>query len=253
MPEAPTISHRQLKLFHIENPLSVRLGNEFFLTLPAVPGVYFFYGNEGTLLYIGQSADLRARIGSYRHVTPEKHPKRTLRLVSRIVRIEWQECTTAEEAIERERVLLLEHRPPFNRAGVWQGEPWWLSAEARDGCLQLELSREQNERHLGPLPSSFRYVFGSLVRCLYRLALPDRSLAAYPHGITSLAVPLSLRLSLPNADTSLQQLSTCISGQIEELLAKIAALPPPSPESEQDYWQDDVERLTRWATGRRTD
>ena len=100
---------QQLKLFHIENPLSVRLGADFFRSLPSVPGVYFIYGKDGNLLYIGQSLDLKARIGSYRHVTPEKSPRRILKLVHRIVRIEWKECATQTDAIELERVLLLEH------------------------------------------------------------------------------------------------------------------------------------------------
>ena len=115
----------------------MRLGADFFRSLPSVPGVYFFYGKAGELLYIGQSLDLKARIGSYRHVTPEKNPKRTLKLVHRIVRIEWKECATQAEAIELERVLLLEHRPPFNRAGVWKGDPWWLKIEAASDRLNL--------------------------------------------------------------------------------------------------------------------
>lgn len=86
--EALTSSPKQLKLFHIENPFSLRMGPDFFRSLPSGPGVYFFYGKDGALLYIGQSSDLKARIGSYRHVSPEKNPKRTLRLVHRVVRIE---------------------------------------------------------------------------------------------------------------------------------------------------------------------
>src|SRR6476620_8476908 len=76
---APTQRSRQLRLFSVENPLNSRLGAAFFRRLPAKPGVYFFYDATGGLLYIGQSNDLRARVGSYRHVTPEKHPQRTLR------------------------------------------------------------------------------------------------------------------------------------------------------------------------------
>jgi len=56
----------------------------------------------------------------------ERHPRRTLRLVHQVRRIEWQLCNSPEAAIERERELLLALRPPFNRAGVWQGTPWWL-------------------------------------------------------------------------------------------------------------------------------
>jgi hypothetical protein len=250
-PSSINASPRQLKLFHLENPLTIRFGNEFFRALPAVPGVYFLYGSEGQLLYIGQSADLRARIGSYRHVTPEQNPKRILRLVSKVVRIEWRECTTPAEAVECERVLLLEHRPPFNRAGVWQGDPWWLAAEERDGYLFLDLTREQREGRHGPLPSSFRYVFGSLVRCVYRLALPERSLADFPHGITGATVPLNLRLTLPNAQASLRLFIACMTGHSDELILPFTGLPPLLSEREQEFWREEVERVARWASGGR--
>jgi len=67
---------RQMKLFHLERPLRLRLGDEFFRSIPAQPRVYFFLGGQGELLYIGQSGDLKARVGSYRHVTPEKNAQR---------------------------------------------------------------------------------------------------------------------------------------------------------------------------------
>ena len=68
---------RQMKLFHLERPQRLRLGDEFFRSIPAQPGVYFFSGGPGgELLYIGQSGDLKARVGSYRHVTPEKNARR---------------------------------------------------------------------------------------------------------------------------------------------------------------------------------
>jgi len=188
--ETLTSSPKQLKLFHIENPFSVRMGTDFFRSLPSGPGVYFFYGKEGVLLYIGQSSDLKARIGSYRHVSPEKNPKRTLRLVHRVVRIEWKECVTPQEAIELESVLLLEHRPPFNRAGVWKGDPWFLKIESSADRLHLELVREEGET--GPHPPAFRYVLGSL--------------------------------------------------------SKLEGMPLEASESQQEYWQEELERLKKYAT-----
>jgi hypothetical protein len=246
--EPSTTAHRQLKLLALENPLTLRFGNAFFRSLPATPGVYFFYDAANRLLYIGQSNDLRARLGSYRHVTPEQNPKRTLRLVAKITRIDWQLCTTAEQAIERERVLLLEHRPPFNRAGVWQADPWWLKAEARDGCLHLELTRDPPEEAqlIGPLPSAYRYVFGSLVRLLYRLSHPERPLADYPHGLTRPAVPLMLTLSLPSPEESLRHLIDATAGITDPLLTQLGALTQPQFGSEQDYWQEDITRLQKW-------
>ncbi|QIF00798.1 nucleotide excision repair endonuclease [Roseimicrobium sp. ORNL1] len=123
---ASTTRPRQLRLLQVTNPITTRVGSEIFAGLPPCPGVYFFYDVTGKLLYIGQSLNLRARVSSYRHVSPERHPRRILRLVHRIARIEWQTCETPEAAIELERVLLLQHRPPFNRAGTWQAPPWNL-------------------------------------------------------------------------------------------------------------------------------
>jgi excinuclease UvrABC nuclease subunit len=79
----------------------LRFGNDFFRSLPEGPGVYFFHGSDGRFLYIGQSSNLRSRLGSYRHVGEGKHPRRTLRLVARIARIEWRECASADEVIVR--------------------------------------------------------------------------------------------------------------------------------------------------------
>lgn len=243
--EALTSSPKQLKLFHIENPFSVRMGPDFFRSLPSGPGVYFFYGKDGALLYIGQSSDLKARIGSYRHVSPEKNPKRTLRLVHRVVRIEWKECVSPQEAIELESVLLLEHRPPFNRAGVWKGDPWFLKIEASTDRLNLELVREQSG--IGPLPSPFRYVLGSLVRCIFRLYLPSVPLSSYPHGLFDAAVPLTLSLALPDAVEAAEALRAYADGQCELLLSKLEGMPLAVSESQQEYWQEELERLKKYA------
>ncbi|WP_395746087.1 nucleotide excision repair endonuclease [Prosthecobacter sp.] len=243
--EAVRTSSRQLKFFHLENPLSVRLGNDFFRSLPAVPGVYFFYGQAGELLYIGQSSDLKARIGSYRHVTPEKNPRRTLRLVHRIFKIEWRECALPAEAIELERVLLLEHRPPFNRAGVWKGDPWWFKIEISSDKLHLELTREASGT--GPHPPAFRYVLGSLVRCLYRSACPQAPLSAYPHRLFDASVPLTLSLCLPDIAEAAETLRSYATGAPETLLSKLESMPRGASLWEQEYWQEELERLIKYA------
>lgn len=246
-------SSRQLKLFPLENPFSSRFGAGYFQTLPREPGVYFFYEKCGRLLYIGQSLNLRARVGSYRHVTPEKSARRTLRLVHRVARIEWQVCTTAREAVETEARLLLEHRPPFNRAGVWQGDPWWLElgwrqdAEGRSWLRwKLTRGREGPETAIGPLPAGFRQAFGSAMRCLHRLAFPDPGLAQRPRGFFDIGFPLEMTLVWPDAEPVVGHLLAYVRGEPEAVLNQLSPLCAGRPELEQAYWLEEVEAVRRF-------
>ncbi len=238
-------SPKQLKLFQIENPLSARFGNDFFRALPQSPGVYFFRGSKDDLLYIGQSRDLRSRIGSYRHVSPEKNPKRTLRLVHRIYKVDWVTCSSAEEAVIMERDLLLEHRPSFNRAGVWKGDPWWLSVQNDDQRMAVNLTRAESE--IGPLPPSFRYALASLIRCLFRVMHPDLPMSVYPHGLFNRALPLETALRFPNVIETAALVQGFARGDSDALLPMLDALPLGSSTAEQEYWQDEVDRVRKYA------
>lgn len=206
--------HRQPLLFNVRASLAERVGAQVFKSLPGSPGVYFFHDAAGRLLYIGQSCDLRARVGSYRHVAPDRSARRTLRLVARVARIEWRCCDTAEEAVELERVLLLEHRPPFNRAGVWPGSPWWIQLRWWSGALELRLlgtpppvepdpgsspsgdaAKPLLDSVAGPLPAAFRHAHASLLRCVMRLLHPARSLERYPLGLLNRTTLQAQRLA----------------------------------------------------------
>ncbi len=246
MTRSPTIVRpKQPGLFSLENVLTQRFGREFFANLPEEPGVYFFSDDAGKLLYIGQSASLRARVGSYRHVVQGRHPRRTLRLVSRIQRIEWELCGSAAHAIARESELLLERRPPFNRAGVWVGEPWWLAGGVVEGKVVLQLQRESSG--IGPLPPSFRYAFGALARLVYRLILPEVAMHCYPCGLMRPSVPLGLSLAMPDAVLAWRLFSEGAQGRTEELLALVDALPPPASSTEQEFWMEQRDQLESYA------
>ncbi|MDB6131852.1 MAG: hypothetical protein JWM59_95 [Verrucomicrobiales bacterium] len=181
-------NRRQPLLLTMRGPLSGRFGDDFFRALPLGPGVYFFRDAAGELLYIGQSGSLRHRVGSYRHVDPDRHPRRLLRLVHRVAGIEWRECATAAEAVALESQLLLEHRPPFNRAGVWPPSVWWLRVEVDEAQrLHLELAPlpdpEAPGQWHGPLTSRQRHAFPALARCLHRVMHPQAGLWDFPVGL----------------------------------------------------------------------
>jgi hypothetical protein len=240
-----TTPARQLRLFDLENPLTARFGNAFFRSLPEGPGVYFFHGSEGQLLYIGQSSNLRARLGSYRHVSEGRHPRRTLRLVARVAKIEWQQCLSAAEAIERESALLLEHRPPFNRAGVWKGDPWWLAMEMETDHLTLRLQREATPGSLGPLPPASRHHLSTIVRALLHLAFPEWRLADFPRGLMASALPRECRLPASSPQAFVENLTTALGGDLTALLHNLSTLPPAPTLTEQTFWQEEQETLAK--------
>jgi excinuclease ABC subunit C len=114
----------QLWLFDPPRPLVEQLGEDFFRSVPARPGVYLMCGATEGVLYVGKARNLRRRLASYRVANPERLPRRIIRLLHRVKRIEWDECSTEEAAVQREELLICVLTPRFNAAGkVWPRQP----------------------------------------------------------------------------------------------------------------------------------
>lgn len=244
---SPSARFRQLRLLQVPNPLEERLGKALFRSIPPLPGVYFFRDASGQLLYIGQSHDLKARIGSYKHVSQERHPRRMQRMVSRIASVEWQICEDAWSAVELEKRLLLEHRPPFNRAGVWQGEPWWIEIHVvGEDRLKVSMSRESRTEEAVAMYGGARYVHASLMRCLYRGWHPETSLNDFPVGLFNVRVPLELQVSCKDAASWKTWILSFLRGEESLLLRKLEELLP----LYQEYWSEELEGLGKYFESR---
>ena len=110
----------QLWLFPAPRPLVDRLGEAFFRELPPRPGVYLMCGPNEGVLYVGKARNLRKRLSSYRVANPERLPRRIIRLLHQVTRIEWDECPSEAVAGYREEMLICVLAPRFNAAGkVW--------------------------------------------------------------------------------------------------------------------------------------
>jgi len=135
----------QLWLFPPPAPLVERLGEEFFHALPSSPGVYLMCGQGEGVLYVGKARNLRKRLSSYRRANPERFPRRMIRLLHRVTRIEWDECPTEAAARDREEALICVLMPKFNAAG----KAWPLDGAARVRWkLRLAKWREASDREL---------------------------------------------------------------------------------------------------------
>ena len=130
---------KQLLLFPDPRPLAERLGRDFFRQAPQSAGVYLMRDAADTVLYVGKAKNLRQRLGSYRVANPDRLPRRHLRLLRAVVRIELHECPDEPAALAREAELLRALRPKFNRAGTWPAPVRFLAWRCAGQELQLAI------------------------------------------------------------------------------------------------------------------
>jgi predicted GIY-YIG superfamily endonuclease len=140
----------QLWLFPPPKPLVERLGADFFRQLPESPGVYLMCGREEGVLYVGSAKNLRRRLTSYRVANPERLPRRMVRLLHRVTRIEIDECPNDAAARAREEMLICVLAPRFNRAGkVWPTLQSWRSYNSSHGGTWMWRQNSADSRTTG--------------------------------------------------------------------------------------------------------
>jgi predicted GIY-YIG superfamily endonuclease len=174
----------QILLFPDPRPLVERLGRDFFRQLPERPGVYLMRDAKDTVLYVGKAKNLRKRLCSYRVANPDRMPRRHLRLLRAVERIELQECADEVAALARESELLRTLRPKFNRAGTWRPAPRFLVWRCTPTTLELAVTEkpETDWRQLGPIGSGARFLHVVLARLLWFATHPGRGFAGLPSG-----------------------------------------------------------------------
>jgi len=81
--------------------------------IPKAPGVYSFYSQAGSLLYVGKSVSLRDRVLS--HFREKAPSKRAQGLVAKITQIAWMETAGELGALLKEAWLIKTSFPILNR------------------------------------------------------------------------------------------------------------------------------------------
>ena len=182
----------QMLLFPDPRPLVDRLGIDFFRQAPDGAGVYIMRDAAEAALYVGKARNLRKRLASYRVANPDRLPRRHLRLLRAVARIEIQECANEAAAVAREAGLLRSLRPRFNRAGTWPAPPRYLGWRINEDGLELMVSEvvEPEWQYYGTADGSAQRALGagafalraSLVRLLWCAIHPLRGVADMPQG-----------------------------------------------------------------------
>jgi DNA polymerase-3 subunit epsilon len=101
--------HSQLK----KPSLPPNLSLEQLKRLPSSPGVYLFYGENDTMLYIGKSVDIRSRVHS--HFASDHRVHKEMRLSQQLRRIDFVETAGEFGALLLEARLVKKLMPVHNR------------------------------------------------------------------------------------------------------------------------------------------
>src|SRR3989344_4346908 len=83
--------------------------------LPESPGVYFFIGERGEILYIGKATSLRDRTASYfrRDLIDTRGPL-IVQMIPLIRKVEHRSTDSTLEALLLEADLIKKFKPPYN-------------------------------------------------------------------------------------------------------------------------------------------
>lgn len=80
--------------------------------LPNKPGIYQYFDNAGTIIYIGKAKDLKKRVSSY--FTKRHEHRKTALLVRNIVNIKHMVVATEQDALLLENNLIKKYQPRYN-------------------------------------------------------------------------------------------------------------------------------------------
>ncbi|MBY0310008.1 GIY-YIG nuclease family protein [Patescibacteria group bacterium] len=147
--------------------------------MPATPGVYFFFGPQKKLLYIGKATSLKHRVRSY--FAPDLKEKRSQlieNMVTDAVSIEWTATDSVLEALILETNLIRTHKPRCNTRSkddksynhlVITKEQWPRVLVIRGKDLHERFETNDIQYHFGPFPSGqlFREAL-KIVRKIFR-------------------------------------------------------------------------------------
>jgi excinuclease ABC subunit C len=81
--------------------------------IPADPGVYRYFDEMGTVIYVGKAKNLKSRVSSY-FLKSNQHDRKTKRLVSQICRIEFTIVMSEWDALLLENQIIKQLQPKFN-------------------------------------------------------------------------------------------------------------------------------------------
>jgi len=128
--------------------------------------------------------DLKQRLNHYRIANPDRLPRRHLKMVNAVARIEFQFCANESATLKNEKRLIRSLKPKFNRAGVWPGKPRFIVWRVESEQLKISVMETPAAgwQRFGPLGAETSQLQRTIARLLWLALNPARPLAQLPAG-----------------------------------------------------------------------
>lgn len=114
--------------------LPIHLEQSVIDAIPNRPGVYYFFGEDGALLYVGKSKQLRTRVNA--HFSADHRSSREMRLSQAVRHIEFRETLGELGALLLENAEIKALAPIYNRRQRRYRSLWVWRLQCQDGFLQ---------------------------------------------------------------------------------------------------------------------
>ncbi|MDB6016106.1 MAG: Excinuclease subunit [Pedosphaera sp.] len=246
---------QQLHLFDPAKPLLQRFGPGFFKAVPSKPGVYIMSGETGRILYIGQSGNLRQRLGSYKNARPDRAPRKIIRLVHAVRALVWEECETVADARLKETQLLRVHRPRFNVQNTYPRAYRFIGLRTNESAMEFSLGAEPHPggNNYGAFKSGAVRGYGALLRllwaALHQPASPHEfpALLLKPKPPGAYAIFPMPKTAPPDWEQLTAALHHLLAGESDEFIKTLTAMLPVGPETsvfQRNLLAADLEILT---------
>ena len=123
---------------------------------PTSPGVYIFKDIDGSVLYVGKSANLQNRLRSYFRESPNHEPK-IHKMLSRLAEFEYIVVDSDPEALILENTLIKKFKPPFNARLKDDKTYPYIKIDRNESFPQIYVTRKvdnDDSKYFGPFANA---------------------------------------------------------------------------------------------------
>ncbi len=196
--------------------------------IPEAPGVYFFYGTEKKIIYVGKAKNLNKRVKSYFQKEPDS--TKTALMIPQVNKFEFIVTNSEMEAFILESHMIKKHQPKYNILLKDDKRfPWFVITNEEYPKIVIKRkveNKEKGEKYFGPYTNArAMYATLELMKSIFPLKqckkpkFKDRPCIYFQMGKCS--APCQKKISSENYKKIVEQVEMFLSGKQLELLKAI--------------------------------